>query len=70
VQNNVSAIEEQDGEDTDQAEVPETISTQSPSKLDNLMNRLADLKSCIAEKGQAKEWHDRELALKAVQEIF
>jgi len=49
-------IQEEDGDDTDQAIVPETISTASPSKLDNLKNRLDELKSIIAVKGQAKEW--------------
>ena len=44
-------IQEEDGDDTDQAEVPETISTSSPSKIDNLKNRLEELKAVIAEKG-------------------
>jgi hypothetical protein len=31
---------------------------------------LADLKAIIADKGGAKEWQEREIALKVIEEIF
>jgi hypothetical protein len=38
--------------------------------MDNLKNRLAELKAVIADKGAAKEWQEREVALKAIEEVF
>lgn len=69
-QSNRVPIQEEDGDDTDQAIVPETISTHSPSKAENLKNRLAELKAVITEKGVSKEWQEREVALKAIEEMF
>lgn len=68
----VNPIKEQDdeGDETDRAEVPETISMSSPSKADGAKARLAELKGVISEKGGAKEWQVREIALKAVEEVF
>ena len=61
---------ENEGDETDRAEVPETISMNSPSKKDNLNAKLIELKATISEKGASKEWQEREIALKAVEEVF
>lgn len=42
----------------------------SPSKADTVKARLTELKNIIAEKGAAKEWQEREIALKAVDDVF
>lgn len=70
--NSVEAIKEEDeGEQTDRAEVPETISTNnSPKKADILAAAFSEKKTIIEEKGSSKEWQEREVALKAVQEVF
>ena len=62
--------QEEEGDETDRAEVPETISMSSPSKADGVKAKLAELKATISEKGGAKEWQEREIALKAVGDVF
>ena len=52
----VQSIKEEDGDETDRAEVPETISTSSPSKGESKRKELADLKTIIEEKGSKKDW--------------
>jgi len=52
----VKSIREEDGDETDRAEVPETISTNSPSKGESKKKELADLKAIIEEKGSKKDW--------------
>ena len=68
----VNPIQEQEdeGDETDRAEVPETISMSSPSKADGAKAKLTELKGVITEKGGAKDWQEREIALKAVEEVF
>lgn len=70
--NSVEAIKEEDeGEQTDRAEVPETISTtNSPKKADIIAAMFAEKRTIIEEKGSSKEWQEREIALKAVEEVF
>ena len=60
--NSVEAIKEEDeGEQTDRAEVPETISTNnSPKKSDILKAAFAEKKALIEEKGNSKDWTDKE----------
>lgn len=58
---NISAIQEavnegEDGDQTDRAEVPETISTNSPNKIENRKIQLLDLKALVEDKGQSKDW--------------
>jgi len=43
--------ENEDGEITDRAEVPETISTNSPNKIENRKHQLLDLKALVEDKG-------------------
>lgn len=61
--------DEDDGNKTDRAEVPETISS-SPSKDETKTKELHDLKTIVEEKGQKKDWQEKELALKAISDIF
>ena len=55
---------------TDRAEVPETISASSPMKGEQKHNAFADLRQIIEEKSARKDWQERELALKAMEEAF
>jgi len=67
---NVKAIKEEEGDETDGAEVPETISTSSPVKKDNFKDRLNEVKALMEQKGNSRDWQQRELALKALDDIF
>lgn len=62
--------ENEDGETTDRAEVPETISTNSPNKLENRKHQLLDLKALVEDKGSSKDWQIKELAYNALIEIY
>lgn len=66
----VKAIKEEDSDQTENAEVPDTICTNSPSKAEAKLNQLCDLKDIIEDKGASKDWQERELALKAMSEVF
>jgi len=68
--NKVQAIQEEEGDETDCAEVPETISTMTPTKTDAWKKQMLEFKVLIEEKGVSKEWQERELALKALDEVF
>lgn len=72
---NIAAIREavnenEDGEVTDRAEVPETISTNSPNKVENRKHQLIELKALVEDKGQSKDWQIRELAFNALIDIY
>ena len=56
----VDPIREEEGDETDCAEVPETISTASPTKEDAKKKQLLELKTVIEEKGISKDWQERE----------
>ena len=58
--NKVDPIQEEEGDETDCAEVPETISTNTPTKSDAKKKQLFELKAVIEEKGISKEWTERE----------
>ena len=51
--------------------MPETISTSaSPKKSEIIAAAFSEKRAIIEEKGNSKEWTERELALKAVEEVF
>jgi len=57
----VDPIREEEGDETDCAEVPETISTtSSPTKADAKKKQLLELIMVIEEKGISKDWQERE----------
>lgn len=51
----VKQIVEEEGDETDRAEVPETISS-SPTKDETKKKEFVDLKAIIEEKGGKKDW--------------
>lgn len=65
----VKQIVEEEGDETDRAEVPETISS-SPTKDETKKKEFVDLKAIIEDKGARKDWQERELALKAMIDVY
>lgn len=55
LESSVKQIAEEEGDETDRAEVPETISS-SPSKDENKKKEFVDLKAIIEDKGSRKDW--------------
>lgn len=51
----VKQIVEEEGDETDRAEVPETISS-SPTKDETKKKEFVDLKAIIEDKGARKDW--------------
>ena len=73
--NMIEAIqeEENDGDETVRVDVPQTFSTNvppTPSKAEAMKKQLVMMKALIDEKGNSKEWQEREQALKALEQLF
>ena len=74
--------EEEEGESTDCAEAPKAIAKnshlaeyanaarESPSKLEARLAQVDAKKQVVTAKGGAKEWQEREVALKEMEELF
>ena len=66
--------EDDDGEQTDPAEVTATIGlgeiSSSPSKLEARVAQIQDKKKIVEDKGASKDWQEREIALREMEFLF